>query len=193
MDIKNVFALISLIFSLALFIPYYINIYRGTAKPHLFSWLTWGVLVGIGFYLSLQAGGGVGSWNFAVISVLCLGVALYALIKGEKNIAQIDWVFFISAIIIMTIYIFTKNAVISVTLAAITDSSAFFPTLRKSISKPFDEPALTYFFSGSSFLFSLGALQNYSFVTTFYPLMMVVVNFAFVTFILIRRRVVSSH
>jgi hypothetical protein len=191
MDVKNIFALISLIFGLALFVPYYINIFKGIAKPHLFSWLTWGILVGIGFYLSLQAGGGIGSWNFAVISVLCFGVAIYALIKGEKNITRIDWIFFIGAIIIMTIYVFTKNAAISVGLAAITDSSAFFPTLRKSISKPFDEPALTYFFSGSSFLFSFGALQGYSFVTMFYPLMMVVVNFAFVAFILIRRRMIK--
>lgn len=191
MPTKIIFTIISLVFGFALFLPYYINIWKRTAKPHLFSWLTWGILTGLGFILSLKGGGDGGAFIFALQSILCLGIAVYALAKGEKNITRIDWVFFVSAMLIIFIYLFTKNAMLSVFLAATIDALGFLPTFRKSYSKPYDEPALTYFFSSLSFLFSLGALQVYSFVTLFYPSALVVTNIVFVLFLLIRRKSVS--
>ena len=136
MLIKNVFTISSLIFQLAIFVPYFINIWKKTARPHLFSWTTWGILAGLGFVLSYSKGGGEGSWVFAMQAVLCSSIAVYALFKGEKNIKRIDWVTFISAIIITIFYIFTKDAVLSVILAATIDSLGFFPTVRKSYLRP---------------------------------------------------------
>jgi len=185
---KTIFTIISLVFGFATFLPYYINIRKKVAKPHLFSWLPWGILTGLGFILSLRGGGGGGSWIFGLQSILCLGIAGYALVKGEKNITRIDWFFFASAILIMFIYAFTKNAVFSVSLAAVIDFLSFLPTFRKSYSKPYDEPVLTYFFSFLGFLFSLGALQTYSFVTLFYPSTVVVTNGVFVLFLFLRRK-----
>jgi len=185
---KSIFAIISLVFGLAVFVPYYINMWKGTAKPNIFSWGTWTVLTGIGFFLSLKGGGGLGSWIFGLQAILCLGVAVYALKNGKWNISKIDWAFFIASIIIMPIYIFTRDAALSVAIAALLDFLAFLPTFRKSYSKPFSEPALTYLFSGLSFLFSLGALQNYSFVTLFYPSTIVISSGVFALFLFIRRR-----
>lgn len=91
---KNIFTLLSLIFGFALFAPYYINIWKKVAKPHLFSWLIWGILMGLGFVLSMKGGEGGGSWIFGLESVLCLGVAVYAFIKSEKDITRSDWIFF---------------------------------------------------------------------------------------------------
>ncbi len=192
MSIKTIFTIISLVFGLAIFIPYYINIWKKTARPHFFSWLIWGILTGIGFVSSLQGGGGGGSLIFGLQSVLSLGIAGFALIKGEKNITRIDWIFFISAILVLFIYISSKNAILSVTLAATIDVLAYFPTIRKSYSKPYDEPALTYFFSFLSILFSLGALQMYSLVTLFYPSAMLVINSFFVLFLLLRRKSIRN-
>lgn len=185
---KTIFTIISLGLSLAVFFAYYISIWKKVTKPHLLTWLTWGILTGIGFILSLKGGGGGGAWIFGLQSILCFGVVVYALVKREKNITRIDWVFFISAILIIFIYLFTRNAVLSVFLAATIDVLGFLPTFRKSYSKPYSEPALTYFFGSLSFLFSLGALQIYSFVTLFYPSVVVVANIILVLFLLIRRK-----
>jgi hypothetical protein len=189
MVLKIIFTIISLVCGVAIFVPYYVGIIKKETKPHLFSWTTWGILTGIGFVSSLSGGGGGGAWVFALESVLCFSVAVYALFKGEKNKTRIDYIIFISAIIIIFIYVFTKNAVLSVSLAATIDFLGFLPTFRKSYSKPYDEPPLSYLFSLLSYLFSLGALQTYSFVTLFYPSTLVIVNGAFVLFLLIRRRV----
>lgn len=185
---KAFFTIASLVFGLAIFLPYYINIWKRVAKPHLFSWLIWGILTGIGFILSSRGGGGGGSWIFALESILCLSIAIYALMRGEKNITRADWVFFTSAIAIIPLYVFTKNAALSTLLAAIIDFLGFLPTFRKSYSKPHDEPAFTYVFSSISFIFSLAALSTYSFVTLFYPSTLVLTNGVMVLFLLIRRK-----
>jgi len=114
---------------------------------------------------------------------------VYDLIKKEKNVVFIDWIFFLGAILTIFIYLFTKNAVLSVFLAATIDVLGFLPTFRKCYLKPYSEPALTYFFGAFSFLFSIGGLQIHTFVTTFYPSVVVLANLALVLFLLIRRRV----
>lgn len=189
---KTIFTLTSLIIGLAVFVPYYINIKKGTARPHLFSWLTWGIVNGLGFILSFARGGGGGAWLFALSSILCFGIAVYAFLKGEKNIVFIDWLAFIGALAAIAIYAFTENAVASVSLAAAIDFLGLFPTFRKSYDRPHDEPMLTYAFSGLAFLFSVFALQAYNFVTVFYPLTIAIVNLIFILFVLARRKGVPA-
>jgi hypothetical protein len=185
---KNIFAVISLILSLAVFVPYYANIFKRTARPNIFSWLLWGILTGIGFFLSLKGGGGLGAWIFGLQALSCLGIAVYALKNGERKISKIDWALFIGSIMILPVYVFTRNAALSVAIAALLDFLAFLPTFRKAYSQPHSEPALTYLFSALSFLFSLGALQTYSFVTLFYPSTIVITSGVFTLFLFLRRR-----
>jgi hypothetical protein len=121
-------------------------------------------------------------------SLLCLVIACYAFFKGEKNITRMDWISFGGAMVATVFYLFTKNAILSVVLAATIDCLGFVPTFRKSYTKPLDEPALTYFFSGLGFLFSIAALQAYAFETIFYPSVLVIANSVFVLFLLVRRK-----
>ena len=192
MSTKIFFTILSLIAELGVFLPYYINIWKKEAKPHLFSWTTWGILTGLGFVLSFSEGGGGGSLIFAVQSILCLGIAIYALTKREKDITRIDWMVFISAVIITLFYIITKNAAISVLLAATIDFLGFIPTFRKSYSKPYDEPALTYFLAFLGVILSIVALDTYNFVTIFYPLTLTITNLAFVVFLFVRRQKIKK-
>ncbi len=93
----------------------------------------------------------------------------------------------------MIIYGLTKDAVLSIILAVAIDTLGFFPTFRKSYLRPFDEPALTYFFGFLSFLLSVGALQAYSLITLFYPLTLVAMNSIFVLFLLVRRKILGAR
>ncbi len=192
MSLKTIFAIISLLFGTAIFIPYYIGLIQKKTKPHLFSWLTWSLLIGLGFVLSYKGGGGAGSLPFLVDGLLCFTIAVYALVKGEKNITRLDWIAFISALIIMIFYVLTKNAVVSVILTATIDFLGYVPTYRKSYLQPYQEPALTYFFALVSWVFSLGALGTYTFVTMFYPLSLIATNGAFILFLLMRRKVIMA-
>jgi len=189
---KELFAIISLVLGFATFVPYYIEMWRGTAKPHIFSWIPWTVMTGIAFWLSITNGGGAGAWLFALQSICCGIVLIYALFRGERNITTFDRFTFAGTLIVLFLYVLTKNAIISSILAASVDTSAFIPTLRKSFMKPWEEPTLTYFLSGLSFLFTVLAIESFSFVTMFYAVCLILSNFAFVVFALIRRKMLRK-
>lgn len=189
---QTIFAVLSLILGFATFVPYFVEMAKGTAKPHIFSWITWSLLTGLGFVISLAGGGGEGAWIFGLQSALCIVVAIYAFFRGEKNITRLDRFSFAGALVATIVYVFTKNAVISVCLAAMIDCLGFVPTFRKSYAQPFSEPALTFLLSGLGFLFSVGALDDRSFVTMFYPLVLVAANASFVLFLLTRRSVLKQ-
>lgn len=186
---KTIFAAISLILSFVLFIPYYIGIWKNETRPHLLTWITWFILTALGFVLSYSSGGGAGSFTFALQSVLCLSVAVYALFKKEKNIVRFDWAVFTCVIIILLFYIFTKNALLSVIFAATVDCLGYIPTFRKSYLLPHSEPSLTYILAFFSWLFSLFALSTTTAITLIYPVALVMINGIFVGFLFIRRKV----
>lgn len=190
--VKDFFGPVSLIFGAATYLPYFIEIARGRTRPHLFSWLTWGLIIGLGFILSDSSGGGEGAWIFAAQSIACFLIAGLSFYRGEKNITAADWLAFSAASLICVFYIFTRNAVWSVVLAATVDLLGFLPTVRKSYAAPQSEPALTYFLSFLGYSFSLAALDKFSFVTLFYPSSLVLTNSLFVFYLLYRRRALAA-
>jgi uncharacterized membrane protein HdeD (DUF308 family) len=190
--LKTIFAIISLALSLGLFIPYYNGIRKKETKPHLLSWTTWFILTSLGFYISFTSGGGIGSFTFGFQALLYLTVIIYALLKKEKNIVSFDWLVFSCVLIILTFYFFTKDALLSVIFAASIDCLGYLPTFRKSYLQPSQEPPMTYFLGTLSWLFSIFALANYSTVTLIYPIALVIINGAFVSFLLIRRKIIKT-
>lgn len=189
--LKDVLTIISLVLGFLIYVPYFRSLIRKEASPHVFSWLTWGLLIGLGFILSLSNGGGEGAWVFALESFFCFVIAICALLRKEKNITRNDQIVFAGVMIITLFYIFTKNAIISVILAALIDGLGFVPTFRKSYSKPYSEPFSSYLFSALAFAVSLGALETYTFTTLFYPITLVATNSSFVLFLIIRRKMIA--
>jgi len=188
---KIIFGILSLAFGFAIYIPYAINMWKRVARPHIFSWITWTIIPGLAFVISFSNGGGLGSWLFALQGTFSLLVVIYSIFLGEKKITVIDWISFLSALVVAVFYIFTKQAVLSVILATVIDSLGYVPTFRKSFSKPFEEPALTYLFSSLGNAAALGAVGIYSAATIIYPAVMVLINAILVGFLLYRRREVK--
>lgn len=187
MTIKIIFAILSIVLSFGLYVPYYIGIWKKETKPHLLTWTTWFLLTALGFLISSRSNGGFGSLIFAFQSICSLTVAIYAFCKKEKNIVPFDWIIFACALIILIFYYLTKNALVSVILAASIDCLGYVPTFRKSYSQPNTEPVLTYAVTSVSWLMSIFALQTFNFTTLFYPVALVVIDIAFALFLIIRR------
>lgn len=190
MDLTRLYSTLSIVIAFATFLPYFYELWKGTAKPHVYSWITWGVLTGLGFVLSQNGGGGEGAWVFAAMSVDCFIVAAVAIVRGKMEITRADRLTFAAAMVAMAFYAFTRDAVTSVILAVSIDTAGFFPTFRKSYAKPFEEPLAPYAIATFSYVFSVLALTTFSFVTALYPLVLIATNAAFVTFLLVRRRAV---
>lgn len=187
MAIKTLFTILSLIFGFLTFLPYFVEMFKGKASPHIFSWVTWGLIGFLSFIISLTHGGGGGAWISGLQAFLCFFVVAYAFFKGEKNITRVDKISFIAAMVVSIFYLFTKQAVPSIILAVTIDLLGFVPTFRKSYLKPLEEPVLTYASSAVSYSLSVGAIAGYSFVTLLNPLTLAVANILLVIFLLIRR------
>src|SRR3989344_6269281 len=73
---------------------YYRDIFRGKTTPHLFSWLSFGLLNAITFFAQVVKGGGPGAWVTGVSTITTFGIAFLAIRYGEKHITRFDWICF---------------------------------------------------------------------------------------------------
>ena len=191
-DYKLTLTVLGIVIGLIGYVPYFRDLYRGTTKPHFFSWFVWAVLGGIAFVAQLVAGGGWGSWVTGVMAFTCSIVAVIALFRGEKNIMFLDWVCFVGALIGIAVWLFTSNPVGAVVIVTVVDLVAFIPTFRKSYTKPDEETTFEYALASVKCALSIFALQSYSIATWLYPASLVISNAAFVVMSLVRRRQLQS-
>lgn len=188
MDYKIVIGFTATLIAFLSYIPYFRDIFANKTKPHAFSWLIWGVLTAIGFFGQVSDGAGPGAWVTGFSAVICFVIFILGLVKGRTNIVFVDWVSLIGAGIALILWPLTNSPLLSVIFITIIDALGFFPTFRKSFAKPHEETLITYFFSGFKFLLSLFALSNFSIITALYPISLVVMNWAFILFLMIRRK-----
>lgn len=173
--------------------PYFRDVLRKQTKPHLFSWLIWGLLTGVAFSAQIAGGGGIGSWVTGVTALLCFAIAGLALFQGEKEITRTDWICLLGALMGLLVWALTDNPLGAVVVITIVDLIGFIPTFRKSFARPFEETFSTYIASGIKFALGIIALEHYSLTTWLYPASLVVTNIAFAVMILVRRSMLSRH
>lgn len=173
------------------YVPYFIGIAKGKTRPHVFTWLLWSMLTGIGGAAQVAAGGGAGTWVILTSSVMCFFVFLFALKRGERNITRSDWASFIAALMALPLWYFTKDPLWSVLLVIAIDAMAFYPTFRKSWNKPHEEVVQSYLLSGIKFALGVIALEQLSLTTALYPAYLTGINFFFVAVLMWRRKVLN--
>lgn len=188
MDYRVLLGILATLIAVYSYIPYFKDIFKGKTKPHAFSWLIWSVLTGIAFFGQLTDNAGPGAWVTGFTAIICFAIFLVGLKVGKHNITTIDWISLLGAGISLLFWYSTNSPLISVILITIIDAFGFFPTFRKSFSKPNEETLTTYALSGLKFLIALAALENVSVVTALYPASLVLMNWAFVGMLIIRRR-----
>ena len=188
MDFKIVIGVLATVVAFIGYVPYFKDIFSDKTKPHAFSWLIWGILTAIGFFGQVADNAGPGAWVTGFTAFVCFLIAGLGFIKGRKNIVLIDWLSLVGSGIALYLWYLTDSPLWSVILITLIDAVAFFPTFRKSYFKPNEETLITYFLSGIKFLISLFALTNFSLITSLYPISLVVMNFAFIAMLYVRRR-----
>ena len=188
MIIREVLGLLSVAIASISYFIYFVSIFKGKTKPHVFSWFVWGILASIAFFAQLSDKGGAGTWVTGFSAFICFIISGLALFKGEKNITKSDWICFVAALISIPLWYFTKTPIYSVILVVIIEIIGFIPTLRKSYSKPHEEAASCYGLAAIKHVTSILALENLSITTFLYPLSLVIINTWFVLMLLQRRK-----
>ena len=72
---------IAILLTFAAFVPYIRSIVSGGTRPHVFSWIIWGITTIIVFFAQLNAKGGIGAWPIGVSGVITIFIAVLAFLK----------------------------------------------------------------------------------------------------------------
>lgn len=193
MTLTEFWAIIGIAVGFVGYFPYLRDVVRGKTKPHVFSWLVWGTIMGIAGTAQWVDGAGAGAWATFATSFLCLVLVIFALWnRGDRHITRGDWISFVAAMLAIPLWLATGDPLWSVVLITLIDMIGFYPTWRKSMLRPHEETIFLYAMASIRSVVALMAMEHYSVVTMLYPASLVLGNGAFTLFLIWRRRVLHN-
>lgn len=186
---KDIFGYLSIFFVILSFIPYIYSILIGQTKPHIFTYILWGLMSLIGAAAQYASEAGPGAWATFASAILCLGIVPLCLSHGEKHITQSDWYALGLGLTALPLWYVTNSPLSAVLVVTLVDGIAYYPTFRKSYGKPKEEMALSYAISNLKHITSVFAMTSYTLTTLLYPASMFALNAALIFMLVWRRRV----
>jgi len=163
---------------------------RGT-QPHPFSWLLWGLVTGVAYFVQASTGGGAGSWVSGFTAAMCIVIGLFSLFKHRWQFGLFDWMSLGAGLILLVYYLSVKNVFSSAILATAMDVVGYGPTVKKGWVKPYNDSVSSFALNSIKFVPALFALKSYSVTTWLYPSTLVLVNAAVAIMLFLRRRNVT--
>lgn len=193
MSYKETFSLIAIAITLAAFIPYIREIFRGTIRPHIFSWVIWGVTTLLIFLAQLEDNGGAGTWPIGVSASITIFIAYLAYVKrADVTITRADWLFFIVALLSLPLWYWTADPLWAVILLTAIDVAGFGPTIRKAYQFPYSESLLFFGLFMLRNVLVMLALENLTLTTLLFPAVMLILCILMMAMIAYRRRVLLA-
>lgn len=152
------------------FLPYIRGIIKGRVKPHVFSWITWGITTFVVFLAQLQDNGGPGAWAIGVSGVITMIIALLAYLKRDAiRITKLDWCFFAGALSSLLFWYLADDPMWAVVVLTTVDLLGFGPTIRKVYHYPESESQMFFALFTTRNLIVIAALEHYSVTTVLFP------------------------
>ena len=174
------------------FLPYIRSIQHGETKPHVFSWVIWGLSTFIVFLGQVADGGGAGAWAIGVSGIITTYVAWLAYQKkADIQIASTDWIFLALALSALPLWYIHDDPLWTVVILTGIDALGFGSTFRKSYHKPFDEQLGFYVLMTTRNAISIAALAHYSVTTVIFPALTGFLSLLFILMLLVRRKQVG--
>ena len=97
--------------------------------------------------------------------------------------ASIPW----TSILAIPIWKATNNPLAALLIVMCIDSLTYWPTIRKSFSKPETEPPISYGFAGMRYFLMLFAVPDPNWENLMYPFFLMATDWGFAIYIVIRR------
>lgn len=187
--LKTIIGSVAVLLTFIGYIPYTRDIIAGKTKPHLYSWLLWGIVTSIVFALQLSGNAGVGAFVTLAAALMCFVViALGIRHKSTSEITASDKIFLAMAFITLGVWLIAKQPVSSVVLATSIDLLGFAPTIRKSWNRPHTETLSFYYLNTLRFILATFSLSTYTIITALYPIVWLLANGLFAIMLLVRRK-----
>jgi hypothetical protein len=189
---KEVLSSIAVILTFAAYVPYYRDILKGKTHPHVYSWGLWSILTILLVALQIEGGAGPATWITAAAGLLCIGVVVFGLKSGKKDITKSDTLVAILSLFAIGFWLFVDQPVISIILVIVADGLAFIPTVRKSWHKPYSETLSLYVTNAIRFFIAIAAIETYTFLSVSWIAFWALMNAGFSIMLVVRRRQIKK-
>jgi hypothetical protein len=183
-----IFAALAVFASFMRYGLYFKAIFKGEAKPHVFTWLNWSIITAISGVAQLQLGGGLSAYVLLLLAFTDIFVTICAFYKGEKDITRSDIMTFTSALMLIPVWIIVKDPFLVILLIISIDILGFYPTMRKSWLKPYDEPINSYVWAGMRYFFLLFSIADPTWQNLTFIVFLMLYKWSFVLFLMWRRQ-----
>ncbi|MBI4281406.1 hypothetical protein HY625_01150 [Candidatus Uhrbacteria bacterium] len=188
MDYKSILGIAAIVLGFIGYFPYVRDTLQGTTRPHLFSWVVWGVIEATAFFAQTVSGAGAGAWAMGASAVVAFFIAGVVFTHADKQIVLFDWFALAGAFVGIVLWRLTANPLLAIISVTIADGLGFVPTFRKAYHKPHEETVIEYVFSSLKFIVAFLALGTFTVTTMLYPASVICTNAAFAVMALVRRR-----
>lgn len=174
--------------SLLAYFVYIYSIYKGKSQPHVFSWLSWFIVMAVGGLAQSQMDEGGSSSIVLYVTAFCyLSIAIYAMFMKNKDISNSDVYTFVGALCAIPMWVITKDALAALCLLMIIDILSFYPTIRKTYYKPYSEDLTAYTLAAFGYGFMIFAVAKPTSENLVYPIFLTTLEFGFVIYVMILR------
>lgn len=186
---KSWLSAIAVFLTCVAFLPYILSILRGHTRPHVFSWVVWGINTSVAFFATFHAGGGIfGSGVILFSAAVTLFIAVLAYIKRtDVSITLVDWLFFIVALAAMPLWYWANDPLWAIYLITLIELLGFGPTFRKTWRQPFSESMTFMVLLVVRNALVIAALDRHTITTVLFPAAMAVACLALITIMAWRR------
>lgn len=181
---KEALGLITVILAIIGHFPYIIDTIKRKTKPHVFTWLVWGIVTILVFIGQWQKGAGSGAWATGVTGLITLTIAILSIKNGTKDITKSDKLLFVVALLSIIPWFLAKDPTFSIIMLTFVDLLAFIPTVRKTIKDPTSETLFTYALNIFRHSLTIIAIANYNLATYLYPTYLLAINIIMTSIIL---------
>jgi hypothetical protein len=192
MNIKFIFSFIAIIIGFSATVPYVRDILSRKTKPHVYTWLIWSITTGTAAFGVVYGGGGVGSLNLILLSIVTFGIFLLSLKYGTKNINMWDTIILLMAILAIFVWWKLEQPLISILMISTIDVLGYLPSFRKSYEEPWSETLISWIGFTLANTFAILALSQYNLLTTTYLVSIAIANIILFFICLLRRPFVQK-
>ena len=184
--------------TLAIFTPYLIAVWRRTLRPHVISWVIWGLTTMLVAGGQMLAGAGVGATPILLSGILSSAVAVLAMLRRERGrldvgVSRFDgWCLFV-VLGCIPIWLSTGDVRWSMILLTGIDLIGFAPTMRVIWASPQSESVWLYLAFAVRNVVAIIAVESLEFNTVIFPAVIGLSCLCTVVLLLVRRRFVAQQ
>lgn len=118
------------------YVYYMYSVYKRKTVPHVYSWLIWAVLAGIGYVAQAATNAGPGAWNTGFTAIVCFIVFLVSLKYGENRLSKVDASLLALAVLAIVARLIIGNYIATVLLTTGAALIGFVFTVKKAYRQP---------------------------------------------------------